>query len=61
MLFLTLEDLEGSLDVMILPDLYRRIKNMVYDTAPFIVSGVLEYDEVRGEPLLRADSFRQLK
>ncbi|HPC05230.1 MAG TPA: DNA polymerase III subunit alpha [Anaerolineaceae bacterium] len=61
MLFLTLEDLEGSLDVMILPDLYRRIKNMVYDMAPFIVSGVLEYDEVRGEPLLRADSFRQLK
>jgi len=34
---------------------------MVYDMAPFIVSGVLEYDEVRGEPLLRADSFRQLK
>ena len=61
MLFLTLEDLEGSLDVMLLPDLYRRIKNMVYDTTTFIVSGVLEYDEVRGEPLLRADSFRQLK
>lgn len=61
MLFLTLEDLEGSLDVMILPDLYLRIKNMVYDPAPFIISGILEYDEVRGEPLLRAETFLQLK
>lgn len=61
MLFLTLEDLDGALDVMILPDLYRRIKNVVYDPTPFIVSGILEYDEVRGEPLLRAEAFRQLK
>jgi len=61
MLFLTLEDLDGALDVMILPDLYRRIKHMVFDQSPFIVSGILEMDEVRGEPLLRAEAFRQLK
>jgi DNA-directed DNA polymerase III PolC len=58
MLFLTLEDLEGTMDVMILPDVYRRVKNIVYDRSPFLITGMIEMDETRGEPLMRAETLR---
>lgn len=61
MLFLTLEDLDGTLDVMLLPDVYHRVKSIIYDQSPFIVTGQLEMDQIRGEPLMRAESIQQLK
>lgn len=58
MLFLTLEDMEGIIDVMILPDMYQRVKNIVYDRAPFLITGLIELDETRGEPMMRAENLR---
>jgi DNA-directed DNA polymerase III PolC len=58
MLFLTLEDMEGTMDVMILPDMYRRVKNLVYGRSPFFITGLIELDETRGESMMRAENLR---
>jgi DNA polymerase-3 subunit alpha len=55
MMFLTLEDLSGMLDVVLFPDAYRRAREVIHSSAPLLVTGVVEMDASRGEPLLRAD------
>jgi DNA polymerase III alpha subunit len=55
MMFLTLEDLAGMLDVVLFPDAYRRSKEAVQSSAPLLVTGVVEMDASRGEPLLRVE------
>ncbi len=55
MMFMTLEDLEGLLDVVFFPDVYRRVSGLLSGTQPFLVTGVIEEDRERGEPLLRAE------
>ncbi|HPH97112.1 MAG TPA: DNA polymerase III subunit alpha [Anaerolineaceae bacterium] len=55
MLFLTLEDLAGMMDVVIFPDLYRQVRNLIHTSAPLLVSGRMEMDSARGEPYLRAE------
>ena len=57
MMFLTLEDLAGMLDVVLFPDTYRRSKEVVQSSAPLLVTGVVEMDASRGEPLLRAEKL----
>jgi DNA polymerase-3 subunit alpha len=55
MMFLTLEDLEGVLDVIIFPDIYRRVQNALSSSRPLLVTGMVKMDEDRGEPLLKAE------
>ncbi len=55
MMFLTLEDLAGMLDVVFFPDAYRRAGTALHSSAPLLVTGVVEMDAARGEPLLRAE------
>jgi DNA polymerase III subunit alpha len=55
MMFLTLEDLSGTLDVILFPDVYRQAKNAVGSAAPILVTGMMEMDTTRGEPFLRAE------
>ncbi len=55
MLFLTLEDLSGMLDVVLFPDAYRQYKRVLSGSGPFLISGVVEMDDTRGEPLLKAE------
>ena len=55
MLFLTLEDLQGTLDVILFPDVYRIAKSFLDSSPPLLISGVMEMDKERGEPYLRAD------
>ena len=57
MMFLTLEDLSGMLDVVIFPDAYRQGKNIIHSTNPFLVTGVMEMDDSRGEPFLKAEKI----
>ncbi len=57
MMFLTLEDLAGMLDVVLFPDTYRRSKEAVQSSSPLLVTGVVEMDASRGEPLLRAEKL----
>jgi error-prone DNA polymerase len=61
MMFLTLEDLSGMLDVVLFPDAYRRAKEAVHSSAPLLVTGVVEADESRAEPLLRAEKVVRLR
>ncbi len=60
MLFLSLEDLEGTLDVVLFPDMYRRVRAWIGGNDPLLVTGVIEVDASRGEPLLRAEKIERI-
>ena len=55
MLFLTLEDLGGTLDAIFFPEVYRASKALFDSNFPLLVTGVMEMDTERGEPFLRAE------
>jgi DNA polymerase III alpha subunit len=55
MLFLTLEDLNGTLDAILFPEVYRVSKSLFDSSKPFLITGVMEMDSERGEPFLRAE------
>ena len=55
MLFMTLEDIYGTLDTILFPDVYRLAKSLVSSSAPLLVTGVMDMDNERGEPFLRAE------
>lgn len=54
MLFLTIEDLTGMLDVIAFPDTYRTAKDLLHASVPILITGVMEMDASRSEPYLRA-------
>jgi DNA-directed DNA polymerase III PolC len=60
MLFLTIEDLFGTLDVILFPDAYRQAKNIVNSNSPFLITGQMEMDVSRGEPTMRAERVARL-
>ncbi|MGB8215567.1 MAG: DNA polymerase III subunit alpha [Anaerolineales bacterium] len=60
MMFLTLEDLSGMLDVVLFPDVYRKSKEAIHGSAPLLVTGMVEMDAGRGEPLLRAEKVTKV-
>ncbi len=53
--FMSLEDLEGMLDVVIFGDVYRRHKRAFDTGGPYIIEGTVELDPGRGEPAIRAE------
>lgn len=57
MMFLTLEDLTGTIDSILFPDAYRAARNIVGSNVPILVTGVVEMDSSRGEPLLRVEKI----
>ena len=60
MMFLTLEDLAGMLDVVVFPAVYRQARGFIHTSAPLLITGTLEMDSARGEPLLRAEKVTRL-
>ena len=60
MLFLTLEDLQGTLDVILFPDVYRVSKSFLDSNPPMLITGVMEMDKERGEPYLRAEKVASI-
>jgi DNA polymerase-3 subunit alpha len=60
MMFLTLEDLVGMLDVVLFPDAYRQARGVIQSSGPILVTGVVETDANRGEPLLRAEKVTRV-
>jgi DNA polymerase-3 subunit alpha len=60
MMFLTLEDLVGTLDVILFPDVYRRVSSFIYTPAPLLLTGTIEMDQNRMEPFLRAEKVVKL-
>jgi len=60
MMFLTLEDLSGMLDVVLFPDAYRQARGFIHSSQPLLVTGIVEMDASRAEPLLRAERVERL-
>lgn len=59
MFFLSLEDLEGMLDVVFFPAVYRAYRQELHGAGPFLIRGTVEMDE-SGEPWLRAEKVKNL-
>jgi hypothetical protein len=57
---MTLEDLSGILDVILLPTVYRQARYALSSGGPLLVYGSMEMDSTRGEPLLRAEKVAVL-
>ena len=60
MLFMTLEDLSGMLDVAVFPDVYRQVRGFIHTAEPFLVTGLVKIDSGRSEPLLVAEKVKRL-
>jgi DNA polymerase III alpha subunit len=60
MAFLTLEDLEGMLDVVVFPDAYRRSRSALSGSGPYLVEGTMVMDPARSEPLMHAERVEKL-
>ena len=59
--FMSLEDLEGMLEVVILSDVYRRGRAALSEVGPYLVEGLVDIDRTSGEPFIRAERIRLLK
>lgn len=57
MLFLTLEDLQGTLDVILFPNVYHVAKSFLDSSAPLLITGMMEMDSERGEPYMKAEKL----
>jgi len=55
MLFLTIEDLQGTLDVILFPDVYRVSKSFLDSNPALLITGMMEMGQERSEPYLRAE------
>ena len=53
--FMSLEDLEGVLEVVITSEVYRRSKTALSTPGPYIIEGRVELNNQRGEAYLRAE------
>jgi DNA-directed DNA polymerase III PolC len=60
MLFLTIEDLQGTLDVIVFPDVYRVAQSFLDSNPPLLITGVMEMDKERREPYLRAEKVASI-
>jgi DNA polymerase III alpha subunit len=60
MMFLTLEDLAGMLDVIVFPAVYRQAQSALGSARPVLVTGIVEIDSSRGEPLLKAEKVARV-
>ena len=61
MLFLTLEDLHGTLDAILFPDAYRSTKHLLGTSASLLMTGVMEVDSERSEPYLGVEKVMLVK
>ncbi len=59
--FMSLEDLEGMLDVVITSQVYRRSKPALSTAGPYVVEGLVALDTQRGEPFIRAERIWSIK
>ena len=60
MLFLTIEDLVGVLDVIVFPDVYSRARQLLSASTPIFLTGIMEIDSQRSEPFLRCEKITRV-
>jgi DNA polymerase-3 subunit alpha len=59
--FMSLEDLEGMLNVVIWSNVYRASRSAFATAGPYIVEGTVELDRELSEPFIRAERVTGLK
>lgn len=57
---MSLEDLEGMLDVVIPAEVYRKSRAALSGSGPFLVEGVVELNPISGEPFIRAENIEKI-
>ena len=60
MLFLTLEDLTGTLDVIAITDVFQVAKNLLRFGLPILITSFMERGESRDETYLRVEKVEKL-
>ncbi len=58
--FMSLEDLEGMLDVVITAEVYRRSRAALSSAGPFVIEGEIAPDPSSGEPFIRAPRIEKI-
>ena len=61
MCYLNLEDLEGSLQVLVPPKLYRTTYDVIREPGPFLVEGTIEKDTERQSVRMVAEKITFIK
>ncbi len=59
--FMSLEDLEGMLEVIIPASVYRRFQKELSGAGPYLVEGAVELDQSVGEPVVWAEKISKIK
>lgn len=60
MAFISLEDLEGVLDVVVFPTLYRQCRNILAEAIPMLIEGTILVESNQVEPILHAEKIWKL-
>lgn len=61
MMFLTLEDMAGMLDMVLFPDVYHQAQAAFSSNMPVLVTGRMEMDTARSEPLMRVEKVTRVE
>ena len=60
MLFMSIEDLDGMLDVVFFPQVYHQYRQILRSSGPFLIRGVVEHNPEEGDIWLRAERVKIL-
>jgi len=60
MLFMSLEDLEGVLEIVLFPTVYQQYRVLLRDQGPFLIRGTIEKDEEEGDVWMRVEKLKAL-
>jgi DNA polymerase-3 subunit alpha len=60
MAFVTLEDLEGTIDVVVFPEIYQKSHPALVEAVPVVIEGIVELESTQGMPTLRAERIWKL-
>ncbi|MBE0688395.1 MAG: DNA polymerase III subunit alpha [Anaerolineaceae bacterium] len=58
MLFLSIEDLEGMLEVVFFPPVYQQYRQVLRSSGPYLIRGIVECDSDDGNLWLRAEKVK---
>jgi DNA polymerase III alpha subunit len=59
--FLSLEDLEGTLDVIIPHQVYQRYRTALTNPGPYVVEGIIDFNGATQETVLRAERIENFR
>jgi DNA polymerase III alpha subunit len=61
MMFMSMEDLEGMLEVVFFPQIYQQFRLLLRQSGPFLVRGIVEQDDTQENVWIRAEKVKVLE